>query len=323
MKYLRSNWFIVLIIFLIIVIIVVELLIKHSPVIIKPASEEKEALLIPDIKDLSNSYEDSLILYGRDLIAHTSRYLGPNGEISAISNGLNCENCHLAGGTKLFTNNFLGVASTYPKFRARSGQNESVEFRINECLQRSLNGEPIDSLSKEMKAMVAYIKWTGKNLFSNTKAVGIKTAELPFMQRAADTGKGAALYLAKCTSCHGINGGGIKNSDSLGYVYPPLWGKNSYVVSAGMYRLTKLASFLKYNMPLGATYSKPQLADEEAWDLAAFINSKPHPNKLFAHDWPVLSTKPVDYPFGPYTDQFSEAQHKYGPFLAIENAKKK
>jgi thiosulfate dehydrogenase len=62
----------------------------------------------------------------------------------------------------LYTNNFLTVASTYPKFRERSGRLESVEWRINECMQRSLNGEPLDSLSKEMKAMVAYIKWTGK-----------------------------------------------------------------------------------------------------------------------------------------------------------------
>jgi thiosulfate dehydrogenase len=31
-------------------------------------------------------------------------------------------------------------------------------------------------------------------------------------------------------------------------------------------------------------------------------------------DWPIISKKPIDYPFGPYADSFSELQHKYGPF---------
>ncbi|HCL05499.1 MAG TPA: cytochrome C, partial [Chitinophagaceae bacterium] len=30
-----------------------------------------------------------LILYGEELIAHTSRYLGPNGTVQQISNGMN------------------------------------------------------------------------------------------------------------------------------------------------------------------------------------------------------------------------------------------
>ncbi len=29
-------------------------------------------------------------------------------------------------------------------------------------------------------------------------------------------------------------------------------------------------------------------------------------------DWKDLKTKPVDFPFGPYADGFSEKQHKYG-----------
>jgi thiosulfate dehydrogenase len=61
--------------------------------------------------------------------------------------------------------------------------------------------------------------------------------------------------------------------DSFKYLYPPLWGKNSYAVSAGMYRLTKLLSFIKYNMPNGATFKNPQVTDEEAWHLTAFVNS--------------------------------------------------
>lgn len=188
-------------------------------------------------------------------------------------------------------------------------------------MQRSLNGEPLDSLSKEMKAMVAYIKWTGINVRKNEKNEGVGTKEISFLQRAADPVKGKSIYSANCQSCHGANGEGMKSLDSSYYRYPPLWGENSYTISAGMFRLTKLASFIKYNMPLGASYSAPILSDEDSWDVAAYINSRPHPIKIFRDDWPVLSTKPVDYPFGPYTDNYSENCHKYGPFGPIKLSK--
>jgi len=74
-------------------------------------------------------------------------------------------------------------------------------------------------------------------------------------------------------------------------------------------------------MPFGTTHKNPQLTDEEAWDVAAFVNSQPHPEKFFKYDWPDIKTKPVDYPFGPYADGFNEEQHKYGPFAPIKKAK--
>lgn len=269
------------------------------------------------------SDSSDLINYGKKLIDSTSNYFGPRGSIAAITNGLNCQNCHLESGTKSFTNNFLAVASTYPKYRERSGRVESVEFRVNECLQRSLNGEAIDSLSKEMRAMVAYIKFTGENITKEPKTEGVGSKDIDFISRAANPLKGEALYQLKCKVCHGKNGEGKLAADSRSYTFPPLWGAHSYAVSAGMYRLTKLASFIKNNMPLGATYKQPQLANEDAWDLAAYINSKPHPKKMFASDWPTVNAKPVDYPFGPYADTFSEKQHKYGPFIGMKKVIKK
>lgn len=72
-------------------------------------------------------------------------------------------------------------------------------------------------------------------------------------------------------------------------------------------------------MPLGVTHNNTQLTDEEAWDLAAFVNSQPHPSKDLKKDWPKISEKPFDNPFGPYADGFSEEQHKYGPFKVIKD----
>jgi thiosulfate dehydrogenase len=74
---------------------------------------------------------------------------------------------------------------------------------------------------------------------------------------------------------------------------------------------------VKANMPLGATYKNPQLTDEEAWDVAAFVNSQDRPNKDLSKDWPDISKKTFDHPFGPFADSYTEKQHKYGPFQPI------
>ncbi len=271
----------------------------------------------PDISTLSNDEAGKQILFGRKLIANTARYLGPKGSLQQISNGMNCQNCHLDAGTRPFGNNYASVASLYPKFRARSGTLESIEKRINDCLERSLNGSPLDSLSQEMKAIVAYIKWVGKDVVKGETAKGSGLYELPYLNRAADTVKGKSLFQANCARCHAEKGEGIKRFDNVDYVYPPLWGDNSFNTGAGLYRLSNFARYIFTNMPQGATYKNPILTQEQAWDIAAYVVSLPRPIKTFREDWPKIESKPVDHPFGPYADKFTEAQHKFGPFPPI------
>jgi len=55
-----------------------------------------------------------LIRYGRMLITSTALYFGPNGSVAHISNGMNCQNCHLDAGTRLFANNVAGFTASYP-----------------------------------------------------------------------------------------------------------------------------------------------------------------------------------------------------------------
>jgi thiosulfate dehydrogenase len=80
-----------------------------------------------------------------------------------------------------------------------------------------------------------------------------------------------------------------------------------------------MAGYVKANMPNGATFENPVLTDEQAWDVAAYINSLSRPYVIFSQDWPDISKKPMDHPFGPYADKFSEAEHKYGPFQKMLN----
>lgn len=60
-------------------------------------------------------------------------------------------------------------------------------------------------------------------------------------------------------------------------------------------------------MPFGASYQNIILSDEEAWDIAAYVNSQDRPQKDLKMDWPKLSGKPVDHPFGPYADLFQNS----------------
>lgn len=262
--------------------------------------------------------ERELLIYGEDLIANTSTYLGPKGSVAALTNGMNCQNCHLSAGTLPWGNNYGAVFSTYPKFRDRSGKIETIFKRVNDCMERSLNGKPLDSNSHEFKAIYAYIKWLGQKVPKNKKPFGSGIEKLPYLDRAADPLKGKLVYVEKCQVCHGTNGQGQLLENETGYVYPPLWGDHSYNDGAGLYRLSNFAGYVRNNMPFNqASHQNPGLSNEESWDVAAFVNSQPRPSMDKSNDWPNISKKPFDHPFGPYSDGFSEAQHKYGPFKPI------
>ncbi|HEX6333527.1 MAG TPA: c-type cytochrome [Flavisolibacter sp.] len=325
MRLLRSIWFPILIGLVICMIIVTDIFWGGSPSSIVQSAHrpfrEDELWQAPDVNDIPSDATGDRIRYGRELVVNTARYLGPEGIVRQISNGTNCQNCHLDAGTRNFANPFSAVSSTYPKFRHRSGKVESIEFRVNECMQRSLNGEPLDSLSEEMRAFVAYLEWISQGVPKDHTPKGASTGDLAWLNRAADPVRGKAIFTTQCQRCHGSNGEGIRSPQG-GYQYPPLWGENSYNTSAGLYRLSRAAGFIKHNMPLdkpAGTY----LSDEDAWDVAAFIAAQPRPEKTFVYDWPDISRKPPDFPFGPFADPFPAQQHKYGPFPPIVSFYKK
>ncbi len=325
-KYLKEDWPMYLI-FLFVAIVFGRGFINHQSE--PPEISFKEKL--PDYWVAPSLYSDytttgeelKMIIYGEDLIANTSRYLGPNGSVKQISNGMNCQNCHLDAGTRPWGNNYGAVASTYPKFRERSGTIELISKRVNDCIERSLNGKALDTSGYEMKSILAYLKWIGQNVKKGEKPKGAGIVDLPYLDRAASSAKGQVIYSQKCLRCHGTNGEGVKNFNNIGYVYPPLWGEQSYNIGAGLYRLSRFAGYVRDNMPFNqSTHHAPTLTNEEAWDVAAFVNTQPRPTADLSKDWPNVSAKPIDHPFGPYTDGFTEEQHKYGPFKPIADKRK-
>jgi thiosulfate dehydrogenase len=81
-----------------------------------------------------------------------------------------------------------------------------------------------------------------------------------------------------CANCHKEDGQGEpRQSPGVGYNIPPLWGDTSFNAGAGMNKTAYAASYIRDNMPFGITYQTPVLTVQQAWDVAAYIISKPHP----------------------------------------------
>lgn len=276
---------------------------------------------VPDnfeIPAFEDTPEGQLAAYGYRLITETYALVGPDTRDPLTGNRLACSSCHLNGGTKPFAAPYIGLSGVFPIYIGREDKIESLEERINGCFERSMNGKALDVNHEVMRAMITYIRHISKEAPVGVRIKGQGFVDFTPPARAADKERGAAVYEKNCLSCHGAGGEGIKGSTGNregGYLYPPLWGPDSYNDGAGMARLLTAARFIKANMPLGVTHHSPVLTDEEAYDVAAFVNSQARPVKADKEkDYPDLKKKPKDCPYPPYTDAVSPEQHKYGPF---------
>ena len=182
-----------------------------------------------------------------------------------------------------------------------------------------MNGRELPEDGPEMAAMVGYIRALSDR-HAVTGAAARAAHEPPVFKtpdRAADPEAGRLVFASRCAICHGADGQGLVLSPrpADGYLYPPLWGPDSFNDGAGMHRVLTAARFVKARMPLG----QPDLTDDQAFDVAAFINVQPRPAMPnLDRDYPDRTTKPVDAPYGPYADPFPIEQHRLGPFAPIE-----
>jgi thiosulfate dehydrogenase len=265
-----------------------------------------------------------LVRRGRDLITATYAYIGPNvPDVSQryAGNNLACSNCHLSAGVRKFALPLFGLYGEFPQYSPRSATEITIEDRINSCMTRSMNGQPLPPAAAEMQAIVAYIKFLSSGVPAGQQLPGLGAGKMPELSRAADPKRGHTIYARLCADCHNTDGSGQRRSipsSDLGYMIPPLWGADSFNDGVGMARLITIANFIHFNMPHGTDYLDPRLTTEDAWDVAAYVVSQPRPSRVgFDRDFPDLLQKPVDTPYGPYVDAFSEEQHKYGPFAPI------
>ena len=224
------------------------------------------------------------VALGKRVLTHT-----PENAAAYTGNALNCTSCHLNAGRMPYSSPWVGVWGVFPEYRSRNARLNSMQDRINDCFERSMNGRALPDDSAEMLGILAYMQWLSRGVPTGLSVKGrgflrIKSPQPP------DSGRGQQVYAQKCASCHGAEGAGLYGSAGE-TIYPPLWGPRSFNIGAGMARLNTAAAFVKANMPFG---SGGTLTDQEAFDVAAFFTQQPRPD--FAGksaDWPN-GGKPAD-----------------------------
>ena len=118
-------------------------------------------------KNIPNNEFGELVKYGKELIVHTSKYIGPEVKDSKMryaGNNLNCQSCHLEAGTKPYSSSYIGIFAAFPQYGARGDSIGTLADRINGCMTRSMNGKALPLDSKEMKAIETYMFWLSQGI---------------------------------------------------------------------------------------------------------------------------------------------------------------
>lgn len=276
---------------------------------------------VPDTNNIPSGKFGDLVKYGRQLMLNTAYYIGPDGiNGKYLGNKMNCTNCHQQAGTKPYSFNLMKSHDHYPQYRAREGKVLSLAERVNNCITRPHSGKPLPLDSREMIAFLSYLKWINEYTDETNYIRGEKNMKVTFLERAASPERGKHIYESRCQRCHGADGNGVLNPTQSTYIYPPLWGNSGYQPGSSMHRIIKQAQWLKTNMPYdSATWQQPVLTDEDAMDVAAFVNDdrihdRPNPANF---DYPFPEEKAIDYGNGPFADTFGWEAHKFGPYQPI------
>jgi thiosulfate dehydrogenase len=219
---------------------------------------------------------------GRALLVATRESLPDH-----VGNKLRCTSCHLDEGRRE-SGTWMGVFARYPQYRPRSGVVETIEYRVNDCFRRSMNGKALDPAGTDMRDITTYFAFLSRGVAVAPPAAPAGSRLQKWAAFTADTAAGAQVFAASCAKCHGSLGEGTAGA-------PPLWGPDSYNVGAGMTRVRTAAEFIGRNMP----FDQPgTLTDQQAFDVAAYVNARPRPDyRGKENDWPNGDAPPdVAYP---------------------------
>ncbi|USD60486.1 c-type cytochrome [Vibrio sp. SCSIO 43140] len=192
-----------------------------------------------------------------------------------VNNGMNCTNCHLGGGSVADAAPMWAAFVSYPAYRSKNKRVNTFQDRLQGCFLYSMNaegGKPPEVTSQEIFDLNAYSYWLSFGVTVDNNLPGRGFGHIAEPELAPDYERGQQAYQENCAVCHSEDGQGRKVAER--YVFPPLWGPDSFNWGAGMHKVNTAAAFIKHNMPLGQGGS---LSDQQAWDIALFMDSHERP----------------------------------------------
>jgi thiosulfate dehydrogenase len=213
-----------------------------------------------------NKFGD-MVRLGKKIFTETGKYAG-----KYVGNGMKCVNCHLDAGRLANSAPLWAAWVKYPAYRGKNEMVNTMEERLQGCFTYSMNGNPPPADSQELKALMSYAYWMAEGAPTGVDLPGRGYPKLAKPQKTPDFQRGKQVFVDNCALCHGEKGEGVARNGN--YVFPPLWGKDSFNWGAGMHRINTAAAFIRANMPLGKGGS---LTVQQAWDVAYYINSHERP----------------------------------------------
>jgi thiosulfate dehydrogenase len=246
----------------------------------RPTAKLRVPFRVPRESELTDAAYRASALRGRALLLATRDSLPRN-----VGNSLRCASCHLDNGLRRNAMPWVGSYARFPQYRERSAKVDLLEDRINDCFERSLNGKALAPSGRDMRDIVAYFAFLSRGIPVGAEMDGQGLPRLKPIP--GDLNRGVALFASSCARCHAADGRGTA-------LAPPLWGARSYNVGAGMANIITAASFIHALMPI----DRPgQLTEQQAFDVATYINTRSRPDfPRKIHDWPKGGKPPgADY----------------------------
>ncbi len=236
----------------------------------------------PTEADIPNDSLGAAIRRGLYLLRFT-----PESLPAYATSSLRCTSCHQNDGTKATAAPLTGAHARYPKYMTRSGAVIGLADRVNYCFTRSLGGNMLPPDSRQMNDILAYLAFISHDVPVGTKIAGTDGLMSMKDTLVGDIARGEEVFKRECVACHQADGQGNA-------AFPALWGPRSFSIGASMAREERAASFIWHNMP----QSKPgSLTPQEAFDVAAFVDSHPRPDSPGKEeDWP-MGGAPKDVPY--------------------------
>lgn len=236
--------------------------------------ESAGAFSPPDPAQIPDGPAGDAIRRGQAIFENTKLHAG-----NFVGNSMACKNCHLDSGRRAGSSPMWAAWVSYPQYRKKNASINTMEDRIMGCFRYSMNapaspsGGPPPAGSDIYRDLQSYFHWLATGAPTGTTMPGAGFPMLQLTSAGYDPSRGAPLYEQHCSGCHGSNGEGAIQEDGT-VNFPPLWGSESYNWGAGMARVDLAAAFIKANMP----FDDPgKLSEQEAWDVAAFIDSRERP----------------------------------------------